>query len=246
MWRVTGRVPMKGEIDMRFRTVLRVAALATAGVLVLMLAAPAFATPKTDNGNWRVYTIKAATNTWANMSKAKEAVGSGVSFPVQTFSAVDSGLFSVYLSANAPKIDVSGLTISATVGLTLNGPAQFWTRSTACDNTGDDAYVRLEFQSVTSGPYSASDYWWSTGSNSVNLSDLATSGPTTLSVAIGDGSNWSNIDGQLGTDDPTGFANAIANVKQIGVAFGSACRYASGFAVSGATGTFDLLGYTVS
>jgi hypothetical protein len=139
--------------------------------------------------------------------------------------------------------DLTGKTITAIVDVVATTGTKFWTRTSSCANTGADAYVRLEFQSAT-GNYNASDYWWST--SSLNLSTLAISGPSTLSFSTTDPSAWSNIDGQTGADDPAGFAAALKNVKEIGVAFGSSCSYASGVNVSGGTASFQLLSYTVT
>lgn len=55
----------------------------------------------------------------------------------------------------------------------------------------------------------------------------------------------------MGGTDPAvspydGFTNAMANVKQLGLAFGSAGSYASGIALDGGAGTFTMTGFTVT
>jgi hypothetical protein len=56
---------------------------------------------------------------------------------------------------------------------------------------------------------------------------------------------WSNIGGQTGLQDPAGFAAAMKGVKQVGLAFGSSCRYASGVAVAG-SGRFDMTNFSIT
>ena len=100
-----------------------------------------------------------------------------------------------------------------------------------------------------------------TGSNFLDL-NARTSG--TLTVSLNDRANWMNVCGQLANDptphpgpncvggtDPAvspwdGFTNAMKNVKQLGLSFGNASRYASGIAVFGGTGSFQMSSFTVT
>jgi len=86
----------------------------------------------------------------------------------------------------------------------------------------------------------------------------------TVTARLNDRANWSNICGQnatdtiahpgpncVGTTDPAvspydGFTNAMANVKEIGLSFGSAGSYASGIALDGGPGTFTMTNFTVT
>jgi hypothetical protein len=195
--------------------------------------------------NWRVFNIDTSVPKLWDINKAQSLDGSGVQFPFQTSTGQPwngTGWFSVYLKTNYNR-DLTGKTITAIVDVVADADTKFWTRTSACANTGVDAYVRLEFQSAT-GNYDASDYWWSTG-NTWNLSTIANV-PTTLSLSTNDAALWSNIGGQTGADDPAGFAAALKNVKEIGVAFGSSCSYASGVNVSGGPASFQLQSYTVT
>ncbi|OGG19045.1 hypothetical protein A3D78_06785 [Candidatus Gottesmanbacteria bacterium RIFCSPHIGHO2_02_FULL_39_14] len=217
-----------------------------AGALMLASSVfPALASSpfKSDlsNNNWRVFNINTAVPKLWDINKAQSLDAGGVGF---TFNPLSTGWFTVYLKTNY-NVDLTNKTIIANVDVIADPGTLFWTRSTTCANTGADAYVRLEFQSAT-GNYEASDYWWSTGANSKNLSTLATSGPDTLSFSTAVPSDWSNINGQTGSGDPVGFAAALKNVKEIGVAFGSSCRYASGVNVSGGTASFQLNSFTVN
>jgi hypothetical protein len=195
--------------------------------------------------NWRVFNIDTSEAKLWDINKAQSLDDGGVQFPFQTSTGQPwngTGWFSVYLKTNYNR-DLTGKTITAIVDVVATTGTQFWTRTSACPNTGADAYVRLEFQSAT-GNYDASDYWWST--NSLNLSTLATSGTATLLSASTDGANWTNLNGQSGITDSAGFAAALKNVKEIGVAFGSSCSYASGVNVSGGPASFQLRSYTVT
>lgn len=224
-----------------------------AGIIALSAVAPALAASPDAVGliaqNWRVYNINTAEPKLWDINKVQSLPSPN---PVIQFSFQESttggawdgtGWFSVYLKTNY-NTDLTGKTITAIVDVVATAGTLFWTRTSACANTGVDAYVRLEFQSAT-GNYNASDYWWSTG-NTWNLSTIAISGPTTLSLSTTDAAAWSNINGQTGLDDPDGFAAALKNVKEIGVAFGSGCSYASGVNVSGGTGTFTLENFEVT
>ncbi len=55
----------------------------------------------------------------------------------------------------------------------------------------------------------------------------------------------------VGGTDPAvspsdGFTHAMANVKQVGLSFGSAGSYASGIALDGNPGTFTMTSFTVT
>ena len=209
------------------------------------LAASPSATDLSAN-NWRVFNIDSSVPKLWDINKAEALSTGGVQFPFQTSTTAGAwngtGWFTVYLKTNYNR-DLTGKTITAIVDVVATTSTKFWTRTSACANTGTDAYVRLEFQSAT-GNYNASDYWWSTGST-WNLSTIANV-PTTLTLSTTNAAAWSNINGQTGADDPLGFAAALKNVKEIGVAFGSSCSYASGVNVSGGAASFQLQSYTVT
>ena len=219
------------------------------GLLLSVMIVPVFAAQPTTTvlsaNNWRVFNIDTSVPKLWDINKAAAQSGGGVQFPFQTSTTAGAwdgtGWFSVYLKTNYNR-DLTGKTITAIVDVVAPVGTLFWTRTSACANDGTDAYVRLEFQSAT-GNYDASDYWWST--NSLNLSTLATSGPTSLSAST-DGANWTNLNGDSGIVDSAGFAAALKNVKEIGVAFGSSCSYASGVNVSGGTASFQLNSFKVT
>jgi hypothetical protein len=65
------------------------------------------------------------------------------------------------------------------------------------------------------------------------------------SVAIGDGSQWSDFYGHFGNDPAFsgGFAAAVSNVTEIGLSFGGGCFFESG--VGAPDATFTLTSFTV-
>lgn len=211
------------------------------------LAASPLATDLSAN-SWRVFNIDTSVPKLWDINKAEALSTGGVEFPFQTSTTSGNwdgtGWFTVYLKTNYNR-DLTGKTITANVNVFATTGTQFWTRSTLSVSgcTSQPAYVRLEFQSAM-GNYDASDYWWST--NSLNLSTLATSGTATSLSASTDGANWTNLNGQSGITDSAGFAAALRSVKEIGLAYGSSCRYASGVNVSDGTASFQLLSYTVT
>jgi hypothetical protein len=214
----------------------------SAGALVLgAVATTAFADLAVKN--WRIFSVQPDGTPFWDFDKAPSLDAGGVWFP---FAQVADDEYAVYLLANY-NVNLTGKTITATVAVHVSTDTLFWTRSTACVNDGNDAYVRLEFQTVAQTPnYGPDDYWWSTDGNSLNLSTLALASPQTLSVSTIDLTKWSNLDGQLASSRPAAFAKALKNVKEVSLSFGSPCRYASGVAVTGGGGIFELLNYTIA
>ena len=231
-----------------------------AALLLLLATVPAFAGDFAVK-NWRVYNVMPATSKYWDIYKAQSLPGGGLQFPFQPFETLTTGSFAVYLLANY-NFDLTNKIITANFAVDVTTGTTFWTRSTDCANTGVDAYVRLEFQDVAAGPYDSNDYWWSTGANSVNLSQLATYPSLgVLSISTADRSKWSNQAGKSAEDTTApwtdwtgaivvespydGFTAALKKVKEITLSFGSECRYASGVAVSDGNGNFLLTNFTV-
>ena len=211
--------------------------------------------------NWRVYNILPGTSKLWDIDQLQPLTDGIGQFPFQTFKDTTSGSFAVYLLANFNG-DLTGKTITANVGVSAPAGTKFFTRSSNCANTGEDAYVRLEFQDVTAGPYDSNDYWWST--DNVALSSLSGTGTDLVAATTETGRvHWTNQAGRSATDTThnwtdwtglpvaaspyEGFTKALKTAKQLGLSFGSSCRYASGAAVtaSGAV-TFDLFDFSVA
>jgi hypothetical protein len=149
-------------------------------------------------------------------------------------------------------VNITGQTFNMNASWT---PGVYKTRSTVFPG----AYVRFEFQDVTSGPFTSSDYWWSTVSLDLNAVSTGT-----LSASLADRTIWTNMCGQraddttphpgpncVGGTDPAvspydGFTAAMKNVKLVGLSFGSSGTYASGVALDGAVGSFQLFSFSIA
>jgi hypothetical protein len=223
-------------------------------LMVSFMLAPAFASAAPSVGsNWRVFNIKPATGQW-DINKAQSDGGGGVQFPFQEFQTPTTGSFAVYLTNNYNVSLTESQTITANANWT-SGP--YATRST----TFPGAYARAEFQDVASGNYTSNDYWWYSG----DVLDLNTTTSDTLTAPLVDRARWTNVCGQsaidvtphpgpncVGGTDPAvspydGFTNAMKNVKQVSLSFGSLGSYASGVAHVGAgSATFHMTSFTVT
>lgn len=115
----------------------------------------------------------------------------------------------------------------------------------ACGTTNT---VRLFFHSTGTNSF-PTQYWWSNPSSYT----IITGGTLGTTMQIGpvpmSGASWSDFFGKFGTGaGAAGFADAIQNIKDIGLSFGSGCFFANGVGIDAATGTanFELLNYYVS
>lgn len=108
--------------------------------------------------------------------------------------------------------------------------------------------VRLFFHSTGTNSF-PTQYWWSNPSSYT----ITTGGTLGTTMHIGpvpmNGASWSDFFGKFGTGaGASGFADAIQNIKDIGLSFGSGCFFANGVGTDAATGTanFELLNYYVA
>lgn len=216
----------------------------TPGIAPMASMAPA-------NTNWKVYNILPATSKLWDINQLDASADNVGSFPINQFLTQTTGSFAVYLLNNY-NVDITDETFVMTAAWTAGN---YVTRGPATDG----AYVRFVFKDVTSGPYTSNDYWWSSANCSLNGQITC----SLLTAALTDRALWSNICGQraddtntypgancVGGTDPAvspydGFTNAMKNVKQVGLSFGRASRYASGVALIGETGTFTLNAFTI-
>lgn len=223
------------------RKIVIAAAVITIG---LCISASAFAqatdlTVVNRPNQWKLLNLEATKGIW-NVQKPSGLDDGGIAF---TFGDVLDNWYSIYFVTHAG--DITNKTITATFELDVTADTLFFTRSTACANTGVDAYVRLHFQKLDNGVWEYTDYWWS-NAVAVNLNDLKGGGTLTITADTGDGSQWQDIiGGETGLVKPAEFAALLAAKKSLGVAFGSACRWASGVAVTGGGGTFKLRSFTI-
>ena len=203
--------------------------------------------------NWCIYNVMQATAKFWDINQPQYDSNEGYTFPIQAFDTETTGSFAVYFLNNY-NIDMTDKIITATVNWTSGS---YETRSTVFGG----AYARVEFQDTTAGAYTSNDYWWYSG----DVVDLSSEGPDTLLAPLTDRAHWTNICGQVATDtvaypgpncvggtDPAvspsdGFTNAMKNVKQVGLSFGSAGSYASGVAiVAQEAGTFTVSSFDIS
>jgi hypothetical protein len=139
--------------------------------------------------------------------------------------------------------DMTGKTISATVGITVTSGAPVFTyygEGTDQNPCPGNANVRFFFQTRTSGPFNPSDYWWSNPVHAdlqdLTLVDVQIENPFTAGL-------WTNYYGQT---DPTGFEAAASNVVAIGLSFGGGCFFANGVGIEPGTGSayFRLMDFS--
>jgi len=137
------------------------------------------------------------------------------------------GSVRLYFASNLPQAGMSSC-------LGLNGNSQH-------------AVVKNEF-----------NFWWSNTPVPATLFTMGSyyqfsptgggsDGTITLQVSLNP-MNWSDLCGHYGTLDPASFMASIANIKYLGVSFGSGFFFENGVGVDGTTGsaTFELTSYTVS
>lgn len=86
------------------------------------------------------------------------------------------------------------------------------------------------------------DYWFCINPLGVWVADNNTSATLTASLNPAD---WTNSLGHSGTDRPAGFAAAVANVRQYGLAFGGGYFFDLGLIATNGTATFHLVNFTV-
>jgi hypothetical protein len=199
---------------------------------------------------WRIFNAMPATSSFWDINKVKLA-SSALTFPIAKFDTPTTGSFATYFSTNY-NTDIAGRTFNVTAN---------WTGGTYETRSGAGGYARFWFQDVTSGPYTSNDYWWYSGSV-LDLNTVTLSGSVTAPLVAS--ASWTNICGQsaidavahpgpncVGGTDPNvspaaGFANAMKNVKQLGLSFGNDGGYAKGIALDGGTGTFSVSAFFLS
>jgi hypothetical protein len=168
--------------------------------------------------------------------------------PDRAMLTVDSPLYKGLLLG-----DLTGKTLKARVEIEATSGATF-----NFYNTGGThpASVRLYFRKANAKdcptgwapdrPECEAQYWWSNPVH-FDLADLAAQGSTGLEFAVPlDPGAWSDRDGHINTatspvDHPVAFAEAVANVDEIGLSFGGGNNFAFGCGVDeGYTARFKL------
>lgn len=139
-----------------------------------------------------------------------------------------------------------GQTLSATFSLnnsTLGSGANFTTSNfvgVIPPTSGLAPQIRLWFQG--SGSY---NMWWSDTAVAYATS-MTNGGSVTISETVsGNGANWSNLNGQSGTVDPTDFNTAIAAPISVGLSLGAGNFWMDGFGFkTGGTANLTLTNFS--
>ena len=231
-----------------------------AAIALLSFTGMAFA----DSGNggsslnsptqWAIY----GETTQPNGNLNFHPIGHGMSFAVPDATA-SSPTFVNYM--------LDTYTVSLTESNTITASFTVTTSSTTTAIQGDPlwtteygspitpAFVRLFIQSnlpadgtatCVPGNSNEGNYWWA-DVDSYTFVNGGTGGTITMTVSLNN-ANWSGICGNAAGSNQAGFDNALANIKYVGISFGSGYFFASGVGVDGSTGTatFTLTNYAIS
>lgn len=228
-------------------------AIATLAILaVLPLTGVAFAGSSTSSPTqWAIY----GQSTLPNGGMTFRPIGHGMSFAIPDATSSSPTFVNYMLDTYTASLSESD-TITATFAVTAT--------STSTAIIGDSfggvnpttpAFVRLFIQAnlpadgsatCVGGHANEDNYWWADVS-SYTFVKGGSGGSVTMAATL-NYANWSGICGNPASGNPSGFDQALANIKYIGLSFGSGYYFASGVGVDGSTGsaTFQLVSYTVS
>lgn len=226
-----------------------------AAITLLSTTSVAFASSSLSSPTqWAIY----GETTQPNGNLNFHPIGHGMTFTVPDATAPSPTFVNYMLDTYTASLSESNtitatITIDASSGAALMGNP-LWTAIYGSPTT--PAFVRLFFQSNLSNDGSAvcvpgnsnqGNYWWA--DFAAYTFTTGTGGALTTSItATLSPSNWSGICGNSGANTPVAFANSLANIKLVGISFGSGYFYASGVGVDGKTGTatFTLDSYSIS
>ena len=239
----------------RFHNSTKLTLLSTlVAISLLSLTGVAFASSSLGSPTqWAIY----GETTQPNGNLNFHPIGHGMTFAFPDATAGSPTFVNYMLDTYTTSLTESD-TISATItidnpsGATIMGNP-LWTAIYGSPTT--PAFVRLFFQSNLPNDGSAvcvpgndnnGNYWWADPSGASYTFSGAGTITVTLTATLSS-SNWSGICGNGASSTPA-FDNALANVKYVGLSFGSGYFFASGVGVDGTPGsaTFTLVSYTVS
>ena len=86
---------------------------------------------------------------------------------------------------------------------------------------------------------SGSDRWWAH-----SIAYTLTNGTATLTIPLTPG-NWSNVNGVLDVNNPTGFQACLNSVSWVGMTFGGGCFYGHGVNVEGGNAQFIISDFRI-
>lgn len=214
----------------------RLARLVFVGTATIATALMSSAPVMADATNWKVgYYTPSSVGT---LSFAQAKPGGGLASFNFTDQANTALLVTTHGAYKGDTLgDLTGKTITATFDITGATPGAFIYFGT-CGTT--PASTRLFFQTDNGGGFAYTHYWWSNPESRV----LA-NGTWTLTASLNP-ALWSDWNGQFGTTEPDGFADAASNVTVIGLSFGGGCFFENGVGTADGSGTFTLDTFSVS
>ena len=208
-------------------------AISTAAIAALVTA-PSFAGAASSSA-WKVYDYNSSGHSITPTS----ATSTGTDNASFNF---EQNVYTAQLVTTAKTLvgDLTDQTVNATVA--VSGVTGTFVDQNGGGCTPDNQTVRLFFTTKNPG-FNYTDYWWS---NPVSY-QLTGNGTGTLSVSLGDPSQWSDWNGQKGdssTSVTDAFNAAVANVQTIGLSFGGGCFFENGVTTSDGSGTFAITGFS--
>lgn len=225
---------------------------AMALLAILPMTGVAFAGSSTDSSTqWAIYEQVTLPN--GNLNFMPAAHGTTFAMPDATASA--PAFVNYMLDTYTASLSESD-SVSATFQVTTSSASTSFLGDTFGGfNLATPAHVRLFIQanlpndgSATCGVGRANvdNYWWADVSPYTFVNG-GTGGTVTMTVSLNN-ANWSGICGNPASGDVQGFDLALANIKYVGLSFGSGYFFASGVGVDGSTGsaTFQLTDFAVS
>lgn len=227
-----------------------------------MVSATSSNQPEMVGSQWAVYgetTLPNGGLDFHPIAHATTISTGGVEFNMPDSNASEPTFVNYLLNTYTASLTESN-TISATITIdATSSSTTFWGNSLWLTEYGSSVTpvtVRLFIQAnlpnndtTILGHYGDNyNYWWS---DSAYISFSSGSTTSVTISAILNPADWSSINGLAGdynTSVNAAFDQALANIKYVGISFGSGYFYASGVGVNYNTGTavFELTDYTVT
>jgi hypothetical protein len=212
-------------------------------------AAEDFEPPTLGPSRWRVFDFE-TQHMAVRPDRIPDRVPGGLAFDF--FAMPDTALFGTRHPSLRGTVlgDLTGQTVTATVGVTVTSGQPQFTYFGAPDVCDRAPNVRLYFRTNPWGtPQEETDHWWS-NPTAVALEALQEGHDHTLTASLADPSQWSDGNGHFASDPvyTAAFFKAVQEVRFIGVSFGGGCFFANGVGTVPGTGRafFRLMEFTVT
>ena len=235
------------------------AAIVALGACTFLSAGLVFADNVSMVGSqWAVFEQTTQPNGNLNFHPAAHADNiptGGVQFAMPNATGA-SPTFVNYLLNNFTVALTESSSITATINVApASGVPAFLGDTFGGFNNATPAFVRLFIEAnlpsdgsagCVGGNQNVENFWWA-DVQAYTFTSGGSGGPITMTVSLNP-ANWSGICGNPASANPAGFHQALANIKQVGLSFGSGSFFASGVGVDGSTGgaTFQVISYTVT